>query len=218
MAYPKDLLSEGEAVELDAHSHWASLVPRTIAGGVMILVIGTISHVAGEHGWSWPWVNRILAAAVVGWILWWALGFAAWWTTEFVVTSNRVILRSGILARNNQEIPLARISSISTHQSVLERTLGFGTLVVESASRDGVTRFRDVAHVAKVAKLVRDVRDGATAGGSGPAPASAVGIGDGRPAPVDLAGQIERLAALHESGKLSDGEFQAAKSRLIAGS
>lgn len=33
---------------------------------------------------------------------------------------------------------------------------------------------------------------------------------------VDLVGELQKLASLHESGGLSDSEFQAAKTRLLS--
>ncbi len=41
--------------------------------------------------------------------------------------------------------------------------------------------------------------------------------GPQRAAPVDIASQLERLAALKESGHLTEAEFQAQKAKLLAG-
>ena len=70
--------------------------------------------------------------------------YARWATTDVVLTTDRLILRAGVLSKSGREIPLERINDISFHQSLFERVIGAGDLTVESAGERGQERLRMV--------------------------------------------------------------------------
>jgi uncharacterized membrane protein YdbT with pleckstrin-like domain len=72
-----------------------------------------------------------------------------WRTTHFVVTNRRVLVREGVFSRQGIDIPLSRINSVQFRHTFLERLLGSGTLVIESAS-DEPLEFEDVPGVQHV--------------------------------------------------------------------
>jgi uncharacterized membrane protein YdbT with pleckstrin-like domain len=76
-----------------------------------------------------------------------------WRTTHFVVTNRRVLVREGVLTRHGMDIPLRRISSVQFRNSLLERMLGSGTLVIESDSDESL-EFDDVPGVRRVHALL----------------------------------------------------------------
>ena len=51
-------------------------------------------------------------------------------TSEFVVTSSRVLIKYGFIRRRTLELMLSRIESVGVDQSVIGRLLGFGTIIV----------------------------------------------------------------------------------------
>ena len=55
----------------------------------------------------------LLVVVAAGWLL---VRFAKWFTTEFVVTTDRLIHRWGVLRRSGREIPLERLNDVSYHQ------------------------------------------------------------------------------------------------------
>ena len=57
-----------------------------------------------------------------------------------------MIFRTGVLAKHGVEIPMDRINNINFHQSIWERVIGAGDLEIESAGRDGQSKFDDVWH------------------------------------------------------------------------
>ena len=57
------------------------------------------------------------------------LPFLRWWTTVYVLTDRRLILREGLIARSGRDIPLGRINDVSFSHTAIERVLGCGTLV-----------------------------------------------------------------------------------------
>jgi uncharacterized membrane protein YdbT with pleckstrin-like domain len=53
-----------------------------------------------------------------------------WWTTEYAVTSQRVIFKTGLIRRSTEELVRSRVESSSVQQSILGRLLGFGHVVI----------------------------------------------------------------------------------------
>jgi uncharacterized membrane protein YdbT with pleckstrin-like domain len=78
------------------------------------------------------------------------LPYLRWLTTRYVLTTDRLVIRSGILARHGRDVPLNRINDVSFSESVLERVLRSGTLVVESAGERGQISLTHVPHVQRV--------------------------------------------------------------------
>ena len=63
---------------------------------------------------------------------------------NFVVTNERVIYRTGVVAKKGIEIPLDRINTVFFDQSLFERALGAGDVGIESAGESGRQIFDDV--------------------------------------------------------------------------
>lgn len=53
---------------------------------------------------------------------------------EYTITNQRIIARSGIIARNTQELALHHIRAINVHQSIADRILGIGRIEITSAA------------------------------------------------------------------------------------
>lgn len=80
--------------------------------------------------------------------------FLGWVTSHFVVTGDRVIHRSGWLAKRSMEIPLERINDVRFEQSVLERVVGAGDLRIESGGEFGQNNFSHIRRPEAVQKLI----------------------------------------------------------------
>jgi uncharacterized membrane protein YdbT with pleckstrin-like domain len=138
MAFPERLLNDGEQVLVDTHPHWwifAGVVTRLVLA--IAIAIGIVVQFDGEV------VNYIgialIAVAVVNLLI----VYLKWRTTDFVLTSDRLVTRSGILSRNSREIPLERINDLSCHQSLFERVIHAGDLMVESGGELGQSTFHN---------------------------------------------------------------------------
>jgi uncharacterized membrane protein YdbT with pleckstrin-like domain len=85
------------------------------------------------------------------------LPFLRWWTTVYVLTTHRLILRQGIIARSGRDIPLARINDVSFSHTAIERVLGCGTLVVESAGERGQLTLTDIPRVEQIQRRLYEL-------------------------------------------------------------
>ena len=147
-------LSQGEEVVLDLHPHWGRLVVPVLVLLVASLLTGfgvaAIPHGGGQTIERWILIG--IAVVVVLWLT--ILPYMRWLTTRYVLTTDRLVIRSGILARHGRDIPLNRINDVSFSETVLERMLRSGTLVVESAGERGQISLTDVPRVEHVQREV----------------------------------------------------------------
>ncbi|MGJ7908806.1 PH domain-containing protein [Actinopolyspora sp. H202] len=159
MAYPDDQLGEGEQVLVHRHPHWKLLVGPAFALLVVLVGFGALVLFTESLAWRTP----ILAGGgVVGGVLllWLVLTpLLRWRTTHFVVTNHRLMIREGVFTRSGVHIPLGRINSVRSRRGVLDRLLGSGTLIVESAS-DEPLEFDDIPEVNRVQSLLYGAVEG----------------------------------------------------------
>ncbi|SDD20503.1 PH domain-containing protein [Actinokineospora iranica] len=159
MAYPDDLLSDSERVVLHKHPHWKMLLVPYL---VLIITIGLgiwLSILAQDLDWAMvAWI--IIGAVALVLIVWlFFVPFVRWRTTHFIVTTDRVMAREGVIKRNGIDIPLSRISSVRFEHGLIDRIVGCGTLIIESSSQDPL-EFDDIPSVEKVHTLLyREVND-----------------------------------------------------------
>jgi len=226
MPYPTKLLNRNEEIALDLRPHWWYF-GRQILTGIPLFVVIVLILAWSSDGFVKTAANWIVIALVVAWVVWLALKYLAWARTYFVVTNQRVIYRTGVVARHGVEIPLERINNINFNQRIFERMIGAGNLVVESAGEQGNTVFDFVRHPDGVQQEIykqmdaRDHRQAALgADAVGDAVAKVIADQGGAAAAPAAPGQtvpeqIEALARLRDQGHITPEEFEAKKSELL---
>jgi len=86
---------------------------------------------------------------VVIWLAWLILlirllyAIYVWLEDYFVVTSQRLLLATGVVRKSVKMMPLAKVTDMSFNRSAMGRLLGYGTFVVESAGQDQALRTID---------------------------------------------------------------------------
>ena len=135
--------------------------------------------------------------------------------TYFVVTSRRVIYRSGVVSKRGVEIPLERINNINFHQRLIDRIIGAGDLDIESAGKDGQIALR--LHPPPRRRAARDLPpDGEPqhAGGDGAAGARGrAGAGATGGARCPSRSSSSRSSAT--PGHITAAEYEQKKSELL---
>ena len=113
-------------------------------------------------------------------MLWLIVPVLRWRTTTYELTTRRLRTRYGLVTRRGRDIPLARINDVSFEKGLLDRLLGAGRLVVESAGEHGQIVLRDIPQVEQVqATLYRLVEDGAATARPRPAKSAVIGADPG---------------------------------------
>ena len=204
MPHPKKLLNDYETVALDLHPHWWYFAEPVLAlVGSVVLGIMVRILLNGDDEKVLTWVAIVL---IIGSAIWLALRYAKWANTNFVITSDRIIFRSGVVAKSGIEIPLERVNNVLFNQSLFERLLGAGDLLIESGGEAGQQRFTDVRRPERVQNLIHASMEVNEARRFG-TPVSG----------ADVASQLEKLEGLLERGTLSQDEFDEQKRRLLEG-
>jgi uncharacterized membrane protein YdbT with pleckstrin-like domain len=203
VGYPRKLLNADESIVLDLHPHWRIFLAP---GALVVAAIVAAAVLIGLQDRDDPFV--VIPTAVVGGLalLWLLARYITWRTTHFVITSDRVIYRSGIVSKQGQNIPLERINNVAFSQTVLERLLRVGDLTIESAGETGRQVFEDVLNPSRVEnRLYAEIeaaqaRDATRAGRAG----------------ISVADELTKLEELRRTGVISEAEFAAQRARLLA--
>ena len=148
MPFPRRLLNDDEEVVLDLHPHWWTLAAPSVA--LALALAAAIAASVRVHGTVHDPVVIALLMVVLAALVWFVRRYLRWATTNFVVTTDRLIFRSGVLAKHGRELPLQRVNDITFHQSLFERMLGAGDLMVESGGERGQQTFSRIPHPADV--------------------------------------------------------------------
>jgi len=147
-----------------------------------------------------------LVVILLATMVWLLMRYAKWTTTSFVLTSHRLIHRAGVLAKSGREIPLDHINDISYHQTVFDRLIGAGDLVIESAGQRGQEVFPDLP---KPSLIQNEIYRQIDAGKSRMADRMA-----GR-SELSIPEQIDKLDELRKRGVITQAEFDAKKTKLL---
>jgi uncharacterized membrane protein YdbT with pleckstrin-like domain len=205
--FPRKLLNDDESIALELHPHWWFLAAHVVVL-VVAVVVGIVVLIAGVH----VALTAAVGIAVLAALIWFGVRYAQWSTTNFVVTSDRLIFRHGVLSKHGIEIPLERVNTVHFSQTLFERMLGSGDLVIESAGEMGRQDFSNVRRPSAVQnEIYRQMEDNENrqfdrVGGNA---ARAAAAEDSIPA------QIRELEGLRREGVLSDDEFRIKKQQLL---
>jgi uncharacterized membrane protein YdbT with pleckstrin-like domain len=218
VGYPEHLVQDGELVALDLRPHWWYF-SRNILTAIPLLVV-VLLWAGTTHGDVHEYVGYPVGAVALIWGLWLGVKYLEWRATYFVVTSRRVIYRTGVLAKRGVEIPLERINNINFSQSILDRLIGAGNLDIESAGRDGQSHFDFIQHPDGVQheiyrQMEAHAQHASGADAIGEAVARAVRDQGTGPRGGDIASKIEQLARLRDEGHITTIEFEDRKNRLL---
>jgi uncharacterized membrane protein YdbT with pleckstrin-like domain len=199
MAYPKRLLSPDEEIISEFRPHWQVLfLPMVV--GVVLLVAVIVSFVQLDGAARWLLILGALAVA----LLLSVKRVADWYTTQYVITNERVIYRAGVFSRSGIEIPLESVTNVAFSQTLIERFIRSGDLVIESAGETGQSRYADIPDPEGLQSLIyrqRELRTLALRRGGG----------------SSVSEELRKLSELRTEGVLTEEEFEAQKRRMLEG-
>jgi uncharacterized membrane protein YdbT with pleckstrin-like domain len=149
-------LHPGEEILYDGHPSWRSTLGFYVLGFLGAVAAGVAVGVLVDTG---PGVIVVVAALLL--VL--AIGLVRRIGTHYMVTTQRLRIRRGILSRHVQQTQLDRVQNVNTGQSLVERILRVGTVDFDTAGTDDSDfTFRGIANPeAVVAEVDRAVRQSA---------------------------------------------------------
>ena len=157
MAYPDKILGDDEEVVRHLHPHWLTVFWPLV---LLLLLVGATSFgaalvPAGQRQVMWR--LAVVAVALLLALLLVAGPLLRWRTTHYVITTHRLLHRTGILSRTGRDIGLSRITDVSYRQTLWERVINSGTLTVETAGEGGATVFSAIPDSVGVQQLLNQL-------------------------------------------------------------
>ncbi|MBS1839028.1 MAG: PH domain-containing protein [Actinobacteria bacterium] len=208
MPYDRSNLHANERIVVDEHPHWIMMfwsviwVLLSVAFGIFLLTRGGDGLLLK----SGKWLAVVLIVVAVLYLL---QRLVKWYSTNFVITTDRCIYREGIISKQGIEIPLERINTVFFHQHLGERLVRAGDLMIESAGQGGVQRFEDIRNPVMVQNLLYQTMEDNENRKFDRVRQPAEGSGS-------VADELTKLVALHDQGHLTDAEFEAQKAQLLS--
>ncbi len=147
-------MAPGEEIYLDSRPNWSYLFWPSVFTVIVLAGCVAVFVLWASAPAFMAWV--LLALGVCA-LVYFAARYIGWRTKSFVVTSQRIVYRTGAVRRTGREIPIGRVQDVTYHQTVVERIVRAGSLTVESAGRQGQDPFPDISRPAEVQSLINRV-------------------------------------------------------------
>ena len=203
--YLKHLLGNRETILLVTRQHWFVLVQAIILDVFIALII-----VAADLAlYSVLLFNPIVLLGLILVLIPFgslARDILIWSNRKYVITSRRVIQIHGVFSKDVTDSSLEKVNDVKMDQSFIGRMFDFGDVEILTASEIGVNLFKKIAEPVKFKTAMLNAKanleDGQT--------------GHGEPEENDIPSLIARLGQLRQQGIITEAEFQAKKSELLA--
>ena len=236
--YINSNLVKGERVVYEAHYHWTVWVVPILAFLILtvpvILVYSTANnyndtYYYDDYSYSYRsepsipafiWIFPLIGVSIL------ILTFAKVVTDEFAVTTQRLIIKTGVISRTTLELNLLKVETVSVSQGILDRIFGGGTLECRGT---GSTRSR-IANISEPYEFRRAFQDAldrysndeveeetpsATAVRDSSAQMTSHAASTASTMNSEMAQKLYQLKELLDSGILTQEEFDVEKSCIL---
>lgn len=140
-SYARQNLLSDETILHEAKFHWIIYVPGMIFFALIPF---------------FPFETIYVATLVVMALMSLAKSYVMMISTEFVVTDQRVIVKTGFISRNTAELNHRSVESINLDQSILGRIFGYGSLYIKGTGA-GISPVAYVDHPLEFRKQVLEI-------------------------------------------------------------
>jgi uncharacterized membrane protein YdbT with pleckstrin-like domain len=129
MGYVEKNLLPSEKIIIKAQVHWAIFIaPVIVIGMILLLAILFLAEYASSK-----YISNIFCFTAVFFLIGLvptASSAITYFTTEFALTDQRIIAKTGLLRQRSLELMLTKVESIGVDQPLVGRLLNYGTIVV----------------------------------------------------------------------------------------
>jgi len=149
-------LTDDEQIEWHGRPSLFTIAPQILL--VLFVAVGgavAVSTLRSAVG-PLPGVVHLLPLLVGGGLL--AVVFLRWYRVEYVITTNEVYIKRGLLSLAVDQIRVARIQNTTLRQSLFERLLGYGDVIAYTAGSDTLNiEFASVPNPARVNRTLSEL-------------------------------------------------------------
>jgi len=141
-------LQPGEQVVFEGHPSWRALLGFYAGGIAAALVVALLIGLVASTG-----LALLAGAVLIAGVL--AYGLFKRQATTYMVSSQRLYIRRGMLSKRIQQTRIDRVQNVNTEQSLRERLLRVGTVDFDTAgSDDSEFRFVGIAEPGAIVQAV----------------------------------------------------------------
>lgn len=129
----------------------------SLLGGLLVAVAGVLLYAFVPADVEFRWVALLLIPAGLALM---AYAYVRHQSTRYVVTTNEVYRKEGLLSREVTSLRLDRVQNTSYEQSALERLLSYGDVRVDTAGTGGTEiTFESVSNPQEISGLLTEQLD-----------------------------------------------------------
>ncbi len=147
MAYKQENLGSGEKLVYETHKHAIVLI-KAAAQWILLFIVALVFAVFINSQSTSTTPGDFFATAkpiilliclLAGFVSFVAFGIAYlfWQSEHYVITNERVIQGAGIINKQESSTALDKVNDIQTHQTLLGRMLGYGTVLLQTGNDTG---------------------------------------------------------------------------------
>ena len=157
--YLRKVLSEDEVITRLTRRHWIVRVFRTMWWALTFW--GTLAGAAWLYNTTpagddrWMWVAGLALTPLCGWI-WENL---VWRNQMHIMTNRRVIQMEGVLNKKVADTLLEKLNDVKTEQSLIGRIMGFGDILILTASEQGASHLKTIADPLGFKRAMLDAKE-----------------------------------------------------------
>jgi uncharacterized membrane protein YdbT with pleckstrin-like domain len=141
-------LHPGEEIVFEGHPSWRGVLSFYLKGLAVALVIGAILFFASSTGMGLLAFAIVMALVIVA-------GLIKRMATRYVISTERLNIRTGILAKRVQQTSINRVQNVNTEQTFIDRVLRVGAVDFDTAGTDDSDfTFRGVANPDRIVAAV----------------------------------------------------------------
>ena len=129
---PDEYLLPTERRVIRVRRHWTYVSWDVFEAVALLAVAVMLSYLLPDGAWLFQNVLWYAALLVV---LRFAYVVVDWWVERIMVTDKRFMLITGVFVTKVAMMPITKVTDLTYERSSLGRTLGYGTLIVESAGQ-----------------------------------------------------------------------------------
>jgi membrane protein YdbS with pleckstrin-like domain len=163
MALPRKFLNEDEELLAELRPHWIFLFgPLFTSLGTWAAIVAIL--IAWQHAPGWTNYPFLILALIPG--LWLLGRYLRWRSYVIALTSTRILVRQGILGRDTVQLRLQRITEVNISQTLIERVLGTGRIIIDVQGEDDSLTLEYVRKPAVVQRVINSQINEILGGGS----------------------------------------------------
>lgn len=125
---------------------------------IVVVGVGTYGALAFDELWQ---SLLVLAGAIAALVVLWVLPLLRWLSTQYLITTRRVVLRSGLFVRTRHEVLVSRSYDVTVRQSGLQAAFRSGDVLITTGA-DRPVVLRDVPGADLVQRVLGEVMETST--------------------------------------------------------